>query len=154
MVKNIDFTKVKSYVDNIKIEGLSKTQEEYVRAHIGSDVFKSKNFDEILTHTDGIRKNLSQLGCFRAVETLIDSAEDGNPSAFRIVVKVEESNVIGGGIHTSIGNNEGSLSTSVHFPNMFGKGERLSAEYTCGTRNHIDYRLNYSSPIGFNPDKQ
>lgn len=37
---------------------------------------------------------------------------------------------------------------------MFGKGEKLSAEYTYGTRNHVDSRLHYTSPIGFNPKKQ
>ena len=45
-------------------------------------------------------------------------------------------------------------STSIYLPNFLGKGERLSAEYTCGTRNHIDYRLNFTSPISLNPNKQ
>ena len=43
---------------------------------------------------------------------------------------------------------------SVHFPNLFGKGERLSTEYSQGTNNHIDYRLNYNSPIGMDPNNQ
>lgn len=43
---------------------------------------------------------------------------------------------------------------SVHFPNLFGKGERLSTEYSQGTNNHIDYRLNYNSPIAMDPNNQ
>jgi hypothetical protein len=37
---------------------------------------------------------------------------------------------------------------------MLGKGERLSVEYTCGTQNHIDYRLNLNKPIGLKPENQ
>jgi outer membrane protein insertion porin family len=70
------------------------------------------------------------------------------------VFNVEESNAYGGGIHTSIGNNDGSLITSFYLPNMFGKGEKLSAEYTYGTRNHTDYRLAYFTPIGLNPHQK
>ncbi len=37
---------------------------------------------------------------------------------------------------------------------MFGKGEKLSLEYTYGTRNHTDSRINFSSPIDLDPEKQ
>ncbi len=71
----MDFKKVKSYVESLKIQGLSKTREDYVRAHIGSAIFESKNFEEVLSNTDKIRKQLHKLGCFKSVEVLIDTDE-------------------------------------------------------------------------------
>lgn len=153
----INFAQVKAGVKNVRVNGLKKTRDEYLKKHFGN-IFEAGNFDEILHRTDQIRQNLSRLGCFSKVETLIDVARDeiGNSSKklYDIIIDVEELNSIGGGIHSSFGNNEGSLSSSVYFPNMFGAGEKLSAEYTYGTRNHVDYRLNFSSPIDLNPSKQ
>jgi len=45
-------------------------------------------------------------------------------------------------------------SSSINFPNMFGRGEKLSFEYTYGTRNHTDSRINFSSPLDLDPEKQ
>ena len=33
----------------------------------------------------------------------------GNPNTYDILIHVEEKNMIGGGVHTSIGNNDGSV---------------------------------------------
>ena len=41
--------------------------------------------------------------------------------------------------------------TTVGFPNVFGKGERITCEYSQGTNNHTDYRVNFNSPINMNP---
>jgi hypothetical protein len=71
----MDFKNVKSYVDSLIIQGLSKTREDFVRFHIGTAIFESKNFEEVLSNSDKIRKQLHRLGCFKSVEVLIDSRE-------------------------------------------------------------------------------
>ena len=135
--------------------GLKRSDDDYVKKHIGSEIFKTTNFLDLLEKSADIRSRLVKLGCFSSVDVTIDrDSSQKNFKSYKVVIDVEEYSSVGGGIHTSIGNNEGSLSSSISLPNMFGKGERLSAEYTYGTRNHTDYRLTYSNPINQDPDKQ
>lgn len=153
-MSQIDFKKVKARIANIRVKGLQRTKDEYVQKQFGNIFSSTTNFEELLNETNELKKRLVSLGCFKRVEVLIDASKSGEKDSFEILLDVEEHSKISGGIHTSIGNNEGSLNTAISFPNLFGGGERLSTEYAQGTNNHIDYRLSYNSPISMNPKNQ
>jgi len=88
---------------------LIKTKDDYVKKHLG-DIFEASNFEEIVERADKIGKKFYQLGCFKTVETMIDASKDtSNNQSYDVIFEVEESGDIGGGIHSSFGNNEGSL---------------------------------------------
>lgn len=70
-----DFKKSNAYVESIHIQGIERTREDYIRAHIDSAIFNSTNFEQVLSHCDNIRKALNKLGCFSQVEVLIDHDE-------------------------------------------------------------------------------
>ena len=52
-----------------------------------------------------------------------------------------------GSVNTMVGNNEGSLMTGVKFPNLLGRGEKLQAEYTYGTRKSSNYNISLLKPL-------
>jgi len=150
----INFKDVKVKLENIHIQGIDRTNEEYVKNQF-HDIFKTNNFYDLIDQTNQLKNRLHKVGAFKSINAIIDSTPNAaSKTSYDIILEVEEFNPVTGGVHSSIGNNEGSMNTSVGFPNVFGKGERISAEYAYGTRNHVDYRLNYSSPINMNPDKQ
>lgn len=43
---------------------------------------------------------------------------------------------------------------SISFPNLFGKGEKGSFEYSYGSRSQSEYRFTYQSPLNMEPDKK
>lgn len=149
----INFKNIKATIGDIKVSGLGRTKEEYVRNQFQA-IFDTNNFQDLVAETDQLRDRLYRLGVFKSVDALVDKSKSMNPNTYDILIHVEEKNPIGGGLHTAIGNNDGSVNTNISCPNVFGKGERLGCEYSYGTNNHIDYRLYYSSPVDMDPSKQ
>lgn len=39
-------------------------------------------------------------------------------------------------MNTSVGTNEGSVTITTETPNMFGRGERINAQYSYGTKSN------------------
>ena len=52
-----------------------------------------------------------------------------------------------GSVNTMVGNNEGSLMTGVKFPNLWGRGERLQADYTYGTKKSSSFNISLLKPL-------
>merc|ERR1712136_50191 len=74
-------------------------------------------------------------GLFSEVGVEIDVTEDpndGSNEGLDVTMKVKEPRRFTGGVHTLVGNNDGSLMVSFKTPNLFGRGEKLSVEYTHG----------------------
>ena len=46
-----------------------------------------------------------------------------------------------------VGNNEGSLMTGVKFPNVLGRGEKLQADYTYGTKKTSNFNISLVKPL-------
>ena len=40
----------------------------------------------------------------------------------------------------------------VRMPNLFGRAERLSCDYTYGTKSAVGYGASFYKPLGGNPD--
>jgi len=150
--EKINLRRVEAFVENVHVKGLKHTKDEYVKHHL-KEIFQCQNFEDILHHSQQAQQKLASLECFKNIDILIDGSKD-NSKAYNVTYDVEELSRVRGGIHTSIGNNEGTLHGSVSFPNLFGKGEKGSFEYAYGSRSQSDYRFTYQSPINMNPDKK
>lgn len=77
-------------------------------------------------------ENLQQLGIFKSLKAFIDTDKSKNASASGYVVSFdgEELSRITGTVGTEIGQNDGALTAELQTPNIFGRGERLSINYS------------------------
>lgn len=77
-------------------------------------------------------ESLQELGIFKNLKAFIDTDKSPNASANGYVVKFEgdELSRITGTVGTEIGQNDGSLTAELQTPNIFGRGERLSINYS------------------------
>jgi len=66
---------------------------------------------------------------------------------YQVTFKVEELKKVQGSVNTMVGNNEGSLMTGVKLPNLLGRGERLQADYTYGTKKSSNFNLSLLKPL-------
>lgn len=66
---------------------------------------------------------------------------------FKVTFFVKELKRMIGGANTMVGNNEGSLVVSLRAPNMFGRGEKLQAEYSYGSRRTNNLSLSFVKPL-------
>lgn len=148
----LSFNNIKAFVGDIKISGIRNTKEEYIKKQF-NNIFNVKNFEDLVVETSLLHQRLLKIGAFKGVEACIDKSQSNKLDTYDVLIHVEEKNAIGGGVQTSIGNNDGSVNTNIFCPNIFGGGEKLGCEYVYGTNNHVDYRLYYSSPVEMDPAK-
>lgn len=52
-----------------------------------------------------------------------------------------------GGVNTLVGENEGSLVIGLRAPNLFGRGERLQADYSYGSKSSNNLNLSFIKPF-------
>jgi len=69
-----------------------------------------------------------------------------------VTFDVEESQRVVGSVNTLVGNNEGSLMTSVKLPNLVGRGEKFQADYTYGSKKSSSFNVSLLKPF-FGPLK-
>lgn len=58
-------------MDKIHIDGLCRTKDDYVKSAI-TDLFKSKDFQEVVLRSQEAKSKLESLGCFGHVQVSID----------------------------------------------------------------------------------
>jgi outer membrane protein insertion porin family len=135
-------------VERIHVEGLGRTKDDLIVETV-KDLFSVKDFQAVVLKANEIRTQLEKLGCFRSVSVLIDTSKQPNasPSGLEITYTVEELNRLSGGINTQIGNNEGSVVIGSKLPNLFGRGEKLQAEYTYGTKQSKGFNGTFIKPL-------
>lgn len=77
-------------------------------------------------------ESLQELGIFKNLKAFIDTDKSANASASGYVVSFDgdELSRITGTIGTEIGQNDGALTAELVTPNIFGRGERLSINYS------------------------
>ena len=46
-----------------------------------------------------------------------------------------------------MGNNEGSLMVGMRMPNLFGRGEKVQAEYNYGSKKTVAFNLSFTKPL-------
>merc|ERR1719412_2953197 len=110
------------------------------------DLFKVEDFEDLVLTSQNVRGKLQDLGGFTNVGIHIDTSDTGSKD-YTVTYQVEEVKRVTGSVNTMVGNNEGSLMTGVKFPNLFGRGERLQADYTYGTKKSSNFNLSLLKPL-------
>uniref|UniRef100_A0AAR2ISF3 POTRA domain-containing protein n=1 Tax=Pygocentrus nattereri TaxID=42514 RepID=A0AAR2ISF3_PYGNA len=133
-------------VQHVNIEGLGRTKEDYLGYEI-SDVFNAKNLIDVMKKSHEARQKLLRLGIFKEVEVLIDISEgdDALPNGLDVTFEVTELKRVTGSYNTMVGNNEGSMVLGIKLPNMFGRGEKLTFQFSYGTK-ETSYGLSFFKP--------
>jgi len=155
-VKRVVLEDVSAHVNRINIDGLARTKDDIV-TKVCSDVFKAANFAAVLQECLLAKAKMEQgLGLFSEVGVEIDVTDDPNDvsnEGLDITMRVKEPRRFTGGVHTLVGNNDGSLMISFKTPNAFGRGEKLSVEYTHGMIKSKTHTVSFTKPINADPDK-
>lgn len=139
--KVVNLGDIKARVDKVHVDGLMRTKDDIITSQV-KELFKAHNFDDVIAKTYNVRRRLEALGCFKNIDVYIDTSQgpDSTPEGVEVTFTVRELRRIKGSITTAVGNNEGSVTISTEAPNILGRGERLNAEYSYGTKNsnHIN----------------
>lgn len=144
----LNLDRVKARVDKVKIEGLGRTKDDILTDKV-QDLFKATDFQEVIVGAHKVRSKLETLECFSKVGILIDTSDgpDATPDGLEVVFQVKELKRIAGSVKTLMGNNEGSLVIELKAPNMFGRGEKVTAEYTRGWNRTIGLSTTFYKPL-------
>lgn len=140
--------KVTARIDKIHIDGINRTKHDVLVKSV-KELFDSKNFQEVILNIHSVAEKLEKLNAFKRVDVFIDTSSGANstPKGLEVTFYVKEFRGITGGINTLIGNNDGSLVAGVHFPNIFGRGERLQSEYHYGTKRSSGFNITFTKPF-------
>jgi len=127
----VDFTKFKARVAKVNINGLDRTKDDYIQRAC-KKLFSAQTFQDVLTETNEACENLQELGIFKNLKAFIDTdkSPDAAASGYVVTFAGEELSRITGTIGTEIGQNDGALTAELQTPNIFGRGERLSINYS------------------------
>uniref|UniRef100_A0A668ARS8 Sorting and assembly machinery component 50 homolog, like n=1 Tax=Myripristis murdjan TaxID=586833 RepID=A0A668ARS8_9TELE len=133
-------------VQHVNIQGLGRTKEDLLGYEI-SEVFLAKNLIDVMKKAHLARQKLLRLGIFKDVEVLIDTSEgaDALPNGLDVTFEVTEVKRLTGSYNTMVGNNEGSMVLGLKLPNMFGRAEKLTFQFSYGTK-ETSYGLSFFKP--------
>ncbi|XP_026058298.1 sorting and assembly machinery component 50 homolog A [Carassius auratus] len=133
-------------VQHVHIDGLGRTKEDILTYEI-ADVFRAKNLIDVMKKSHEARQRLLRLGIFRHVEVVIDTAEgaDALPNGLDVKFEVKELRRMTGSYNTMVGNNEGSMVLGLKLPNVFGRAEKLTFQFSYGTK-ETSYGLSFFKP--------
>ncbi|XP_051740814.1 sorting and assembly machinery component 50 homolog A [Ctenopharyngodon idella] len=133
-------------VQHVHIDGLGRTKEDLLTYEI-ADVFRAKNLIDVMKKSHEARQRLLRLGIFRHVEVVIDTAEgtDALPNGLDVTFEVKELRRMTGSYNTMVGNNEGSMVLGLKLPNVFGRAEKLTFQFSYGTK-ETSYGLSFFKP--------
>ncbi|XP_077066864.1 sorting and assembly machinery component 50 homolog A [Siphateles boraxobius] len=133
-------------VQHVHIDGLGRTKEDFLTHEI-ADVFRANNLIDVMKKSHEARQKLLRLGIFRHVEVVIDTAEgtDALPNGLDVTFEVKELRRMTGSYNTMVGNNEGSMVLGLKLPNVFGRAEKLTFQFSYGTK-ETSYGLSFFKP--------
>ncbi|GFS15475.1 sorting and assembly machinery component 50-like protein [Elysia marginata] len=147
----LDIDKLPVRVQRIVVDGLTRTKDDIVIKEI-KPLLNAKTFDELVHLSYNAKVKMERLGLFKNVVIAIDVSKDNKEFGYEVLFEVQEFRRVDGGIHTSITNNDGSLDFQLKMPNILGRGERFSLDYTLGTKRTHGYSAYFKKPLNNNPD--
>uniref|UniRef100_A0A1A8FPD6 Sorting and assembly machinery component 50 homolog n=1 Tax=Nothobranchius korthausae TaxID=1143690 RepID=A0A1A8FPD6_9TELE len=133
-------------VQRVHIDGLGRTKEDLLTYEI-AEVFRANNLIDVMRKSHEARQKLLRLGIFRKVEVNIDTSrgEDALPNGLDVTFEVTELRRMTGSYNTMVGNNEGSMVLGLRLPNVFGRAEKLTFQFSYGTK-ETSYGLSFFKP--------
>lgn len=133
-------------VQHVHFDGLGRTKDDIIMCEIG-DVFKAKNLIEVMRKSHEAREKLLRLGIFRQVDVLIDTCQgdDALPNGLDVTFEVMELRRLTGSYNTMVGNNEGSMVLGLKLPNLLGRAEKVTFQFSYGTK-ETSYGLSFFKP--------
>ncbi|XP_044918423.1 sorting and assembly machinery component 50 homolog isoform X2 [Felis catus] len=133
-------------VQHVHFDGLGRTKDDLIICEIG-DVFKAKNLIEVMRKSHEAREKLLRLGIFRQVDVLIDTCQgdDALPNGLDVTFEVTELRRLTGSYNTMVGNNEGSMVLGLKLPNLLGRAEKVTFQFSYGTK-ETSYGLSFFKP--------
>ncbi|XP_064446571.1 sorting and assembly machinery component 50 homolog isoform X2 [Mirounga angustirostris] len=133
-------------VQHVHFDGLGRTKDDIIICEIG-DVFKAKNLIEVMRKSHEAREKLLRLGIFRQVDVLIDTCQgdDALPNGLDVTFEVTELRRLTGSYNTMVGNNEGSMVLGLKLPNLLGRAEKVTFQFSYGTK-ETSYGLSFFKP--------
>ncbi|KAL4225587.1 sorting and assembly machinery component 50 [Mactra antiquata] len=140
-------------VDRVVINGLDRTKDDIVIKQV-EPLFEADTFEEMLQKSGETEDRLKRLGIFKQVATVIDTSKGENASenGYEVNYIVKENRNVSAGAHAEIGTNDGTLRFNVNSPNMFGRAERLTADYRCDNKQMRGFGLHFTKPVNGNTD--
>jgi len=142
----VDLGSIGVRVTKVHLKGLQRTKDDMVVASI-EPVLKVKQFSELALAAQEARARLQSLQCFKTVEILIDTSEGGGSKDYEVTFVMDEVKRVQGAVNTMVGNQEGSLTGGIKFPNLLGRGEKLQVDYTQGTKKSKQFNASLAKPI-------
>ncbi|PWA24587.1 hypothetical protein CCH79_00011789, partial [Gambusia affinis] len=108
------------------------------------EVLENKN---VMRRSHDARQKLLRLGIFRKVEVVIDTSrgEGALPNGLDVTFEVTELRRLTGSYNTMVGNNEGSMVLGLKLPNVLGRAEKLTFQFSYGTK-ETSYGLSFFKP--------
>ncbi|VVD04755.1 unnamed protein product [Leptidea sinapis] len=140
---------VRARVDRVHVDGLSRTKDDIVRTAV-DELFHATDFEDVIVKAHKVRRTLDSLGCFKDIGVFIDvsSGPGATPEGLEVTFQVREMSRIVGGINTTVNSeNEGNIVLGVRLPNVAGRGERVSAEYSVGHRSTSNFSVSATKPL-------
>ncbi|XP_047513632.1 sorting and assembly machinery component 50 homolog A [Pieris napi] len=139
---------VRARVDRVHVDGLSRTKDDIVRSAV-DELFHATDFEDVILKAHKARRSLDSLGCFKDIGVYIDvsNGPGSTPEGLEVTFQVRELSRIVGGINTTVSENEGNLVLGVRLPNVAGRGERVSAEYSLGHRSSSNFSVAATKPF-------
>ncbi|KAL3966729.1 outer membrane protein insertion porin family [Sarotherodon galilaeus] len=133
-------------VQRVHIDGLGRTKEDLLTYEI-SDVFQAKNLIDVMRKSHEARQKLLRLGIFKKVEVVIDTSrgEDALPNGLDVTFEVTELTRMTVSPNTMIGNIKGGMGPDIKLPNVLGRAEKLTFQFTYGTKEK-SYGLSFFKP--------
>ncbi|NXK67222.1 SAM50 protein, partial [Sylvietta virens] len=133
-------------VQHVHFDGLGRTKDDIIMYEV-ADVFKAKNLIDVMRKSHEAREKLLRLGIFRQVDVLIDvcQGDDALPNGLDVTFEVTELRRLTGSYNTMVGNNEGSMVLGLKFPNLCGRAEKVTFQFSYGTK-ETSYGLSFFKP--------
>ncbi|KAJ2943280.1 hypothetical protein O0L34_g12086 [Tuta absoluta] len=143
----IKLNSVRARVDRVHVAGLVRTKDDILKSTV-DDLFHATDFEDVIFRAHKVRRALDSMGCFRDIGVYIDvsSGPGSTPEGLEVTFQVKELSRVVGGINTTVSENEGNLVLGLKLPNVFGRGERVAAEYSMGHRSSSNFSVTAAKP--------
>ncbi|XP_058059012.1 SAM50-like protein CG7639 [Anopheles bellator] len=142
-----DFTRFKARVDHVKIGGLCRTRDDYVQ-RAARHLFNARNFQEVIIETANVKDELLRLGIYKNLRIKIDTSKgkEATEYGYSVAFEGDELSRITGSVGVEVGQNDGAATTELVTPNIFGRGEKLSLNYSHSYVRNSVLNLRFTKP--------